>query len=202
MLIEQVTFSRAAVGVRIVTASELLFNQCEATGPGSDRVTSRSGCATTKELSYLYATFPQNSWLIACARGHGRSIGVHATGGNSVDINWVGGGISFWEFGIKTTDDSGENEASIAVSGDTGFSSNLESDYKANCRSDVRVEGAFTEGSGRFLETQATGESPLLSLEIIWVAFFSAISLPTGSGAAGLLAIRNLRVNTIRTWLR
>ena len=49
MLIEQVTFSRAAVGVRIVTASELLFNQCEATGPGSDRVTSRSGCATTKE---------------------------------------------------------------------------------------------------------------------------------------------------------
>ena len=49
MLIEQVTFSRAAVGVRIVTASELLFNQCEATGPGSDRVPSRSGCATTKE---------------------------------------------------------------------------------------------------------------------------------------------------------
>ena len=46
MMIEQVTFSRAAVGVRIVTASELLFNQCEATGPGSDRVTSRSGCAT------------------------------------------------------------------------------------------------------------------------------------------------------------
>ena len=112
----------------------------------------------------------------ALDRGHGRSIGVHATGGNSVDINWVGGGISFWEFGIKITDDSGENEASIAVSGDTGFSSNLGADYKANCRSDVRVEGAFTEGSGRFLETQATG-----------------------SGAAGLLAIRNLRVNTIRS---
>ena len=55
MLIEQVTFSRAAVGVRIVTASELLFNQCEATGPGSDRVTSRSGCATTQKSRHNFA---------------------------------------------------------------------------------------------------------------------------------------------------
>lgn len=136
------------MGVRINTASELRFDQCEASGPGSDRVTNASG-----------------------------SIGIWATGGNSVDINWVGGGVAFFEYGFKITDSLGLNEASIAVSGDTGFSSNTGADYKANSASHVRVDGAFTEGSGRFLETEATG-----------------------SGATGgLFAIKHLRVNTIKS---
>lgn len=100
--------------------------------------------------------------------------GLWVDGSNAVDIEWCGGGMTYWDKAIQNMADAGNSEAQISLEGNVAFGHNATADIYTNSQSRWQIDGAFTEASGRFMEV-----------------------INAGSGAAGLFDIRNLCVNTI-----
>jgi len=113
-----------------------------------------SGAATGIRVNT--ASEIQFNQCIATGTSASGSIGLWATGTQSVNIEVIGGGFLKWEKAIKNTDVSGASESQIGLDG-VSFGQNTVADIYTNFRSRWTMHKCFTEGSDRHIYCQATG---------------------------------------------
>lgn len=95
----------------------------------------------------------------------GASVGIRIDNGNSVSNDVSDTTIQSWARGISNAE-IGSSEGQFRLTNVT-FGLNSDADVKILAKSaNVSVNGAFTEGSGRFLDTVAGGSSVVSSIEI------------------------------------